>query len=137
MPIAGLGACFGGAVLGAINGALVAHVRIPFIVVTLAAMAALRDGLRWATQGPWIPELPPWISMDGFSQTSWPVVTFLLAGGLSLAAGWALRNLSAGREIYATGSNKEAARLAGIDTRLNIFTVFAIAGALTGLAALL
>ena len=37
--------------LGAINGALVAYVRIPSIVVTLAAMVALRDGLRWATEG--------------------------------------------------------------------------------------
>jgi rhamnose transport system permease protein len=137
MPIAGLGACLAGAVLGALNGALVAYLRIPSIVVTLAAMAALRDGLRWATQGAWIQELPPGFQWMGFSQTSWPVVTLLLAGGLSLAAGWALHNLAAGREIYATGSNEEAARLAGIDTRMNRFAVFAITGALTGLAALL
>ena len=53
-----------------------------------------------------------------------------------MAAAWVLRNLTAGRAIYAVGSNQEAARLAGIDTRLAIFSVFTLNGALTGLAAL-
>src|ERR1041385_3564856 len=48
VSVAGLSACFIGGVLGSLNGALVAYLRIPSIVVTLAAMAALRDGLRWA-----------------------------------------------------------------------------------------
>jgi rhamnose transport system permease protein len=39
--------------------------------------------------------------------------------------------------VYATGSNEQAARLAGLDTARVTFAVFAIAGALTGLAALL
>jgi rhamnose transport system permease protein len=136
-PIAGLAACFTGAAMGALNGALVAYLRIPSIVVTLATMAALRDGLRWATQGAWIQELPSGFQWMGSSQTSWPAVTFLIAAVISIAAGWGLRNLAAGRATYATGSNEESARLAGIDTRLNIFSVFAITGALTGLAALL
>ena len=55
---AALGACLIGAALGAINGALVAYARIPSIVVTLATMVALRDGLRWATQGAWVQDLP-------------------------------------------------------------------------------
>jgi rhamnose transport system permease protein len=48
-----------------------------------------------------------------------------------------LRNLPAGRSVYATGSNENAARLAGIDSRLVTFCVFAITGGLTGCAALL
>src|SRR5215203_4238125 len=40
--------CLLGAVLGLINGSLVARVRIPSIVVTLATMIALREALRWA-----------------------------------------------------------------------------------------
>jgi len=139
LPIsaAGLSACFIGAVLGSMNGALVAYLRIPSIVVTLAAMAALRDGLRWATGGAWIEDLPSGFQWLGFSQTFWPAAMLLIGGGLSVAVSWGLRNLAAGREIYATGSNEEAARLAGIDTRRNILAVFAITGALTGLAALL
>src|SRR4030095_2662721 len=42
-----------GALLGSMNGALVAYAGIPSIVVTLATMTALRDGLRWATEAAW------------------------------------------------------------------------------------
>ena len=43
----------------------------------------------------------------------------------------------AGRKIYAVGSDAEAARLAGISSQRIVFWVFAIMGALTGIAALL
>jgi rhamnose transport system permease protein len=48
-----------------------------------------------------------------------------------------MRNLAAGRAVYATGSNEHAARLAGLNTARITCSVFALAGALTGLAALL
>jgi rhamnose transport system permease protein len=137
VPIAGLAACLAGAVLGALNGGLVAYLRVPSIVVTLAAMVGLRDGLRWATQGAWVEDLPPGFQWLGFSQSSYPAVMLLVAAAVAFAAAWSLRNLAAGRAVYATGSNQEAARLAGIDARLYIFSVFTITGALTGLAALL
>jgi rhamnose transport system permease protein len=136
-PVAGVAACVTGALLGALNGGLVAYLRVPSIVATLAAMVALRDGLRWATQGAWIEDLPAGFQWLGFSQRFYPAVAFFIAGGLSFAAAWALRNLAAGRAVYATGSNEEAARLTGIDTRLCTFSVFTLTGALTGLAALL
>src|SRR5262245_48336004 len=43
-----------GCAFGAINGALVARLNIPSIVATLAVMVAMRDGLRWATEGHWV-----------------------------------------------------------------------------------
>src|SRR5258706_5454245 len=46
LPMVAVAACLVGAILGAINGTLVAYVRIPSIVVALAAMVALRDGRR-------------------------------------------------------------------------------------------
>src|SRR5579862_3355089 len=67
-PLAGAAACLLGALMGAINGALVAWVRIPAIVVTLATMVALRDGLRWVTQGAWVENLPPDFQWFGKSQ---------------------------------------------------------------------
>jgi rhamnose transport system permease protein len=48
-----------------------------------------------------------------------------------------LRNLAAGRAVYATGSDPEAARLAGIRPRGVVFATFVTMGALAGLAALL
>jgi rhamnose transport system permease protein len=134
---AGLVACLIGATLGAINGALVAYLRIPSIVVTLAAMVAFRDALRWITQGAWVQDLPANFQWLGTTQAASNAITFAVAGALAIGIGWGLRNLPAGRAIYATGSNENAARLVGIDTARVTFFVFAITGALTGCAALL
>jgi rhamnose transport system permease protein len=136
VPAVALAACLSGAALGALNGSLVAYWRVPSIVVTLAAMVALRDGLRWATQGAWVENLPPGFQWLGLSKVFYPAMVVLAAGGIAVVVAWGLRSLVAGRAIYAVGSNREAARLAGIDTRLVIFSVFTLNGALTGLAAL-
>jgi len=134
-PVAGACACLAGALMGAINGALVAWVRIPSIVVTLATMVALRDGLRWITQGAWIQDLPPNFQWFGQSQTASEVFTIGWALALTAAMSWGLRNLAAGRVVYATGSDPNAARLAGINPSLVVFTTFVITGLLTGFAA--
>jgi rhamnose transport system permease protein len=134
---AGLAACAVGALLGALNGALVAYARIPSIVATLAAMIALRDGLRWSTQGAWIENLPQRFQYLGLTQALFPIGAASIVAALVAVAAWTMRHLAAGRAVYATGSNPEAARLAGIDTAAVKLRVFTIAGALTGLAALL
>ncbi len=136
-PVAGLGACLAGAAMGSLNGALVAYVRIPSIVVTLASMVALRDALRWQTQGAWIQDLPRGFQWFGLSQSTYPLAVAGVAVILSAGLAWILRNLAVGRAIYATGSNKEGARLAGIHTALVTFSVFAAIGALTGFSAAL
>ncbi len=134
-PIAALSACLAGAALGSLNGALTAYVRIPSIVVTLASMVALRDALRWSTQGAWVQDLPQGFQWLGFSQEAYPAAALFIAVGLSTAIAWGLRNLASGRAIYATGSNAEAARLLGIQTQRVTFFVFVVTGGLTGFAA--
>lgn len=126
-----------GAAVGAVNGALLAYVRIPSIVVTLASMVALRDGLRWITEGRWVQDLPRGFQWFGGTMLVSETITVVVAVILVAAVAYGLRHLAAGRAVYATGSNADAARLAGIDTRLVTLSVFAIAGALTGCAALL
>ena len=126
-----------GAALGAVNGALVARVRIPSIVVTLAAMIALRDALRWATQGAWIEDLPRNFQWFGLTLPASQIVTAGVAAILFASTAWGLRNLRAGRAVYAVGSSENAARIAGIDTERVTFWAFAISGALTGCAAML
>ena len=137
LPLVAAGACVAGAALGALNGALISYVRIPSIVATLATMVALRDGLRWATDGAWVQDLPSGFQWFGLGQRGYPVVAALVAAALFAALAWGLRYLPAGRAIYATGSNRDAARLAGIRTPAVTFAVFAVCGGLTGLAALL
>jgi rhamnose transport system permease protein len=134
--VACIAACAIGAALGALNGALVAYVRIPSIVVTLATMTALRDALRWATQGAWIADLPASFQWFGLTQATYPIAALITAIALVALAAWGLRHLAVGRAIYATGSNAEAARVSGIKTRRLVFLVFALTGALTGLAAI-
>jgi rhamnose transport system permease protein len=139
VPAAGAAAaaCIAGAALGAANGGLVAYGRIPSIVVTLATMVALRDGLRWSTQGAWIENLPPRFQYLGLTQPMFPIVAASIVVTLVAAVAWTMRHVAAGRAVYATGSNPEAARLAGIDTATVKLAAFTVAGALTGLAALL
>ena len=137
MIVVALAACLTGAALGGLNGALVAYARIPSVVVTLATMVALRDALRWTTQGAWVQDLPAGFQWFGLSQASYPFVACAIVVVLQVGLGWGMRNLAAGRAVYATGSNEHAARLAGFDTARIKLTVFAVAGALTGLAALL
>ena len=135
MPLVVVSACAIGGLLGALNGACVAYLRIPSIVVTLATMVALRDALRWATGGAWVQELPAGFQWLGTTQSVYPVLVAALVVVLQVAVSWGLRNLAAGRAVYATGSSLEAARLAGVRTSLVTFSVFVAAGAFTGLAA--
>lgn len=130
-------ACLLGAALGAVNGALVAYVRIPSIVVTLATMIAWREALRWVTEGAWIQDLPAHFQWLGTSAAVYPWLVVSVVVVLQAAAAWGLRNLAAGRAVYATGSSPDAARLAGIHTAAVTLGVFALAGGLTGTAALL
>lgn len=126
-----------GAMMGALNGVLVGYLRLPSIIVTLAMLVAWRDALRWSTEGAWVQDLPAnfqWFGL-GQSQGQWLIVVIALILLLSLS--WMLRNLRAGRAVYAVGSDAEASRLAGIEPPRVICGVFVLMGALVGLAALL
>jgi rhamnose transport system permease protein len=137
MPAVAAGAVLAGAILGAVNGALVAFLGLPSIVVTLATMVLLRESLRWATEGVWVQDLPAGFQWFGLGQ-EWGRVAVVAAGLVVFAAfAWGLRAVAAGRAVYATGSEPEAARLVGIRPRRVVFGVFVAMGALTGLAALL
>jgi rhamnose transport system permease protein len=129
--------CATGALLGALNGVLVAYAALPSIVVTLATMVALRDGLRWVTQGAWVQNLPANFQWFGLSQGAYPFVACGVAALLQVALTYGLRHVAAGRAVYATGSDVNAARLAGFNTALVKCAVFTMGGMLTGLGALL
>lgn len=125
-----------GATLGAINGVLIAGLGLPSIVVTLATMVTLRQGLNLVRQGEFV-SLPDRFQWFGLSQAAGQLALVGAALALLVALGLALRHLSAGRFVYAIGSDEEAARLAGIRPRLGTFLVFVVMGALVGLAAMM
>ena len=126
-----------GAALGAVNGLLVGRLGLPSIIATLATLVAWRDGLRWATEGAWVQGLPGHFQWLGLGQAGGQ--RLIVGTALAVLAGLAflLRNVAAGRALYAVGSDREAARLAGIEPDTVVVLVFVAMGALTGLAALL
>jgi rhamnose transport system permease protein len=127
--------CGTGALLGGGNGALVAYAGLPSIVVTLASMVAWRDALRWVTQGAWVQGLPASFQWLGLTQAAYPLVAGIAIVALQAALAWASRHVTAFRSLYATGSDAEAARLAGIDPARVKMAAFIAGGAFAGLAA--
>ena len=123
-----------GALLGAVNGALVAGLRLPSIVVTLATMVILRQGLNLVQQGAFV-NLPDGVQWFGLSQAAgqWTLVGAALV--LLVVIGVAMRRVAAGRWVYAVGTDEEASRLAGLRPQLVTFLVFVFMGTLAGLAA--
>ena len=125
-----------GAMMGALNGVLVAYLKLPSIVVTLATMVTWQEALRLWQQGRLL-SLPDGIQWFGLSQPVGQTVVISIAFILLISAALAMKYLSAGRFIYAIGTDAEAARLAGIDPKRTTFGVFVLMGALAGLAAVL
>jgi len=135
-PVSLLTAIALGALGGAFNGALVAGLRLPGIVVTLAMMVTLREALRLKQQGVFV-NLPDHAQWFGLPMTTGQYLVCSIAGGLLVVLAFAMKHVAAGRFVYAVGSDAEAARLAGVRPRLTTFCVFVLMGALTGLAAVL
>jgi rhamnose transport system permease protein len=125
-----------GALLGALNGLLVAGLGVHSIVVTLGMLNVYRGALIVGTQGVWITGLPAdfrWLGDGALGPLPVSViVAALVAAGLWLL----LSRLSAGRHFYVVGSNPEGARVAGIDVARTQVLAFALCGATVGLAAL-
>lgn len=136
MPVAMLCAVLAGALMGAVNGWLVAGLGLPSIVVTLATMVTWQEILRLWQKGRLL-ALPDGVQWFGMSQGTGQAIVIGAALLLLVLMAWAMKHLSAGRRIYATGSDAEAARLAGLAPQATTFGVFLLMGVLAGLAAVL
>lgn len=137
MIAAALAAIFAGMLLGAFNGLLIAGLGLPSIVVTLATMVTWREALRWWRQGEFVRDLPQHFQWMGLGQANGQLIILVTGTTVFIGLALATKHLSAGRYVYAVGSDAEAARLAGIRPRLITLGTFMIMGTLCGLAALL
>jgi ribose/xylose/arabinose/galactoside ABC-type transport system permease subunit len=125
-----------GLAMGALNGALVAYLRIPAIIVTLATLTMLRGGVLWWTKGYWVMPLPDaWKFLGTTPVLGLPLPVWIGWATVALA-GYLLAHTTSGRQVYAVGSNPRAAVLAGIDVPRTTFLLFALNGLLVGLAAM-
>ena len=137
VPLAILVAVLTGAAVGAVNGWLVAFRGLEAFIVTLG-MLALARGLVYAyTEGvPVAPQAEDFRAIASSTLLGFPVIGILWLV-LALVIAFLVRRTVFGRRVYAVGSNKEAARAAGIPVRSTLFTVYVIAGVLSGFAGFL
>ena len=109
-------ACATGALLGAVNGALIVRFKLPSIVVTLGTMSAYRGAIFVASGGAWISdhEIHPLIKgLPRETLLGLPTLVWF-AAAVVLMTTWLLRWRREGRELYAYGGNPSAAVVAGI-----------------------
>jgi ribose transport system permease protein len=128
-----------GLVLGAVNGAGITLGRLPPFIMTLGMMVMGRGLAMTISDGHPIhfPDASAnfaWLGQGSLLRLPVPVWIF---AAVAASAYIVLRYTPFGRNIYAVGSNPEAARLAGINVSLVIFSVYAISGVLSALTALI
>jgi ribose transport system permease protein len=125
------------ALVGLLNGIMVFDFRLPPFIATLGMMTILRGVLLLLSGGSNVFGLPRSVatfgsaSLFGLPYLFWLLI--IVAVGIELT----LRRTSFGRYVYALGSNPEAARLSGVNTRIVTYGVFTLASFLVGIAGIM
>jgi rhamnose transport system permease protein len=128
-----------GLVCGVAVGFLTVVGGVPSLVVTLAALYIIRGIDVLVVGGGQVvaSSLPnAFIEIPKKTLAGVPILAVVVAGVVAVGA-YYLRSFRSGRELYAIGSNPEAARLAGIPKGRRVFFAFAASGAIAGVAGVL
>lgn len=148
VPLALLACLTAGAVLGAINGGIIARFGLQPFIVTLAMMVFARGLAKWISGGR---KVSTYIQAEDGSFVSVPlpagmelIGSRILGGNLAVvtlillacvAVSWIiLQKLRTGRYLYAIGGNEEAAVLSGIQVRVVKVAAYAMSGFFSALA---
>lgn len=125
------------AAVGAFNGTLVAYLKIPAFIVTLGIMETAR-GLCYIITNAYpvigLPSSIAWIGRGYFLSIPVPIIIML---AMFIIASFISQKTKFGRYVYAVGSNPDASRLSGINTRQVIFTTYVIGGIMAGIASII
>ncbi|MCM3778061.1 ABC transporter permease [Microbacterium hydrocarbonoxydans] len=139
IPVVFLAGLVLGAVLGAINGLLVTVAGVPALVITLGTLYVYRGiNNAWAGGTQYFagdrPDAFGALAVD--TLLGFPLIT-LLALAVVIAVGIYLSGTRSGRDLYAIGSDPDAARVFGIPVSRRVMTAFIVNGLLAGLAGVL
>lgn len=133
--LAGVGA---GALIGALNGVLVAYGSLPSFLVTLATMGVFAGVARRITELKSVPiENPVFNSLFGSGALLGLPALIVWSIALTALAGFVFRQTRFGAHVHAVGDSAPAARATGIKVQRLRFCVLVLSGALAGLAGLL
>ncbi|WP_397420148.1 ABC transporter permease [Protaetiibacter sp. SSC-01] len=128
-----------GALLGLVNGALVAFAKVPALVITLGTLYAYRGiNVMWTGSDRINSSDMPreFLALGTSSLLGIPYLTIIALVVLAIA-GWFMYTQRQGRELYAIGSDPAAAHLYGLKVTQRVLAAFVVAGALAGLAGVL
>lgn len=123
---------------GGLNGILIVWGGIPPIIMTLGTLSIFRALVYQLLGGVWISNIPSEMTQLVVLDRVGPIpYSFLLAVVLVLAFSYVMSWRPVGRRIYAIGDNVEAARISGLRVKTARFSVYAVLGGLSGVAALM
>jgi ribose transport system permease protein len=125
-----------GLVWGAIIGATIVWLGITPFIVTLGMMGVIRGVTLVRSNGLPVSNLPPEFDRIGEGNVGPFPVPLLLLTVFAILMHFLLERTKLGRYAYAMGSNREAARYAGVPLGLCTVAIYAILGMLTGLASM-
>jgi len=124
-----------GALIGLLNGLIVVRLGIPAFIQTLGMLFIGQGLIQVVTGGYPVYPLPDAINDIGGTDLAfglgWSFVFFIIA---AVVADFVLRRTVLGRNMYATGGNKEVAHLVGINTNAYKIGAFITVGALSAIA---
>ena len=127
-----------GALWGVLNGALIAWAKIPALIVTLGSMGMALGFAQIASGGIDVRAMPEkLVDAVGAGAVCGIPTLVVIAAVTAVLFGIILHLTGFGLHVFAVGSNAEAARRSGINVRRNLIAVYAISGALSGLAAVM
>ncbi|MDR0758908.1 MAG: ABC transporter permease, partial [Treponema sp.] len=127
-----------GVAAGAVSGTLIAFGKLPPFIATLGTMTVARGLALTLTQAIPISGLPKsFTTFWGTGSTLGipnPVIIMVI---LVLVFAFVLAKTKLGRHVYATGSNFDAARLSGVNTKRVLMMVYIFSGLLAAFAGLI
>jgi rhamnose transport system permease protein len=128
-----------GGILGAINGLIVGAAKVPALVITLGTLYIYRGiNNAWAGSNQYFVGNDPAEFGNLSVQTFYGVpILALIALITTIVFAIYMYGARSGRDLYAIGSDPDAARVFGIRVDLRVFGAFVASGALTGLAGVL
>jgi rhamnose transport system permease protein len=125
-----------GALCGVVNGAIVVVARVPSLVVTLGTLYAIRGLDAIFVNGIQInpSSIPNSFLAVGYETILGVPWIFVIAAILVLLVGYVMRAFRPARDLYAIGSDPDAAVLAGVPARRRVFFTFVLSGTIAGFA---
>ncbi|HEX9837922.1 MAG TPA: ABC transporter permease [Anaerolineales bacterium] len=128
-----------GSVLGTFNGLIITFGKVPPIIATLGTLSIYRGLVFYYSQGTWINsfELPTSFKLLSKGTPLGLPNMVIIAIVVAVIVYYFLNYTRTGRDIYAVGSNPDAAQFSGIRQQRITFLVYLISGLLCGLAAVL